>query len=82
MQFYFTCIFICDNFRVDLVQSQIKIAEGKSLGDIGLTQDRIKLHGCAIQCRMTTEDPARQFQPDTGRIEVSFLRNEGEVVAL
>ena len=55
---------------VDLVQSQIQIAEGKTLADIGLTQDNIALHGCAIQCRMTTEDPARGFQPDTGRIEV------------
>lgn len=66
---------------VDLVQSQIKIAEGKSLEDIGLTQDRIKLHGCAIQCRMTTEDPARQFQPDTGRIEV-FRSGEGMGIRL
>ena len=56
---------------MDLVQSQIKVAEGNSLPSLGLTQDRIKLHGCAIQCRMTTEDPARNFQPDTGRIEVS-----------
>lgn len=61
---------------VDLVQSQIQIAEGKTLADIGLTQDNIALHGCAIQCRMTTEDPARGFQPDTGRIEV-FRSGEG-----
>lgn len=53
-----------------MVQSQIKVAEGRSLKEIGLEQDKIALHGCAIQCRMTTEDPARQFQPDTGRIEV------------
>lgn len=61
---------------VDLVQSQIKVAEGKTLPEIGLTQDNIKLNGCAIQCRMTTEDPARGFQPDTGRIEV-FRSGEG-----
>ncbi|KAL4239004.1 hypothetical protein ACF0H5_003708 [Mactra antiquata] len=61
---------------VDLVQSQIKVAEGRTLKEIGLTQDNIKLHGCAIQCRMTTEDPARGFQPDTGRIEV-FRSGEG-----
>lgn len=61
---------------VDLVQSQIKVAEGKTLPEIGLTQDKIKLTGCAIQCRMTTEDPARGFQPDTGRIEV-FRSGEG-----
>jgi pyruvate carboxylase len=37
---------------------------------LGLTQDRITIRGCAIQCRITTEDPAKGFQPDTGRIEV------------
>ncbi|XP_060608641.1 pyruvate carboxylase, mitochondrial-like isoform X2 [Ruditapes philippinarum] len=61
---------------VDLVQSQIKVAEGRTLPEIGLTQDNIRLTGCAIQCRMTTEDPARGFQPDTGRIEV-FRSGEG-----
>lgn len=60
-------------FRIDLVQSQIQIAEGKLLPEMGLSQDEIELHGCAIQCRMTTEDPARGFQPDTGRIEVDYL---------
>ena len=55
-----------------MVQSQIKVAEGRTLPEIGLTQDNINLTGCAIQCRMTTEDPARGFQPDTGRIEVLF----------
>lgn len=59
-------------FRIDLVQSQIQIAEGKLLPEMGLSQDEIELHGCAIQCRMTTEDPARGFQPDTGRIEVDY----------
>ena len=48
------------------------MAEGKTLKDMGLTQDKINLNGCAIQCRMTTEDPARNFQPDTGRIEVAI----------
>lgn len=57
---------------MDLVQSQIKIAEGKSLSELNLTQEKIHLNGCAIQCRMTTEDPAKNFQPDTGRIEVSI----------
>lgn len=55
---------------MDLVQSQIKIAEGKSLEDIKLSQDAIHVKGCSIQCRVTTEDPARGFQPDCGRIEV------------
>ncbi|KAH6926545.1 hypothetical protein HPB50_019752 [Hyalomma asiaticum] len=61
---------------VDLVQSQIKIAEGHLLPDIGLVQENIVPKGCAIQCRVTTEDPAKNFQPDTGRIEV-FRSGEG-----
>jgi len=55
---------------VDLVQTQIKIAEGQLLKDLGLSQEEIGTHGSAIQCRVTTEDPAKGFQPDTGRIEV------------
>merc|ERR1719187_1744040 len=54
---------------IDLVQTQIKVAEGQLLPDLGLTQDNIATHGAAIQCRATTEDPAKSFQPDTGRIE-------------
>lgn len=61
---------------VDLVQSQIKVAEGHSLKDLGLTQENIKMNGSAIQCRMTTEDPAKNFQPDNGRIEV-YRSGEG-----
>lgn len=55
---------------VDLVQTQIKVAEGHSLPSLGLNQEDIQTHGCAVQCRVTTEDPAKDFQPDTGRIEV------------
>ncbi|MGE0787263.1 MAG: pyruvate carboxylase [Sandaracinaceae bacterium] len=55
---------------VDLVQSQIRIASGATLADLGLTQDAITARGVAIQCRVTTEDPANGFTPDTGRIEV------------
>ena len=53
---------------VDLVQSQMRIASGESLQDLGLTQDKISCHGFAIQCRITTEDPAQNFRPDTGKI--------------
>jgi pyruvate carboxylase len=53
---------------VDLVQSQIRIAAGETLRDLGLTQDRIHLHGAALQCRITTEDPSNGFRPDTGVI--------------
>ena len=62
--------------NVDLVQTQIKVAEGKTLKELGLEQDKISTRGYAIQCRLTTEDPARDFQPDTGRIEV-FRSGEG-----
>ena len=53
---------------VDLVQSQMRIAAGETLEDLGLTQDRIHLRGAALQCRITTEDPAQGFRPDTGKI--------------
>ncbi|XP_076442517.1 pyruvate carboxylase, mitochondrial-like isoform X2 [Babylonia areolata] len=66
---------------VDLVRAQIHVAEGKTLKELDLTQDKISLNGCAIQCRMTTEDPARNFQPDTGRIEV-FRSGEGMGIRL
>jgi len=55
---------------VDLVQTQIKVAEGHLLSDLGLSQPEIESHGAAIQCRVTTEDPSKGFQPDTGRLEV------------
>jgi pyruvate carboxylase len=53
---------------VDLVQSQLRIASGETLADLGLSQDTIQLRGAALQCRITTEDPANGFRPDTGRI--------------
>lgn len=43
---------------VDIVGAQLQIACGVSLGELGLTQDKITQHGCAIQCRITTETPA------------------------
>ncbi|SMQ52135.1 unnamed protein product [Zymoseptoria tritici ST99CH_3D7] len=55
---------------IDIVAAQIQIAAGASLEQLGLTQDRISTRGFAIQCRITTEDPAEQFKPDTGKIEV------------
>jgi pyruvate carboxylase len=53
---------------VDLVQAQLRIASGESLDDLGLSQEAIVLRGAALQCRITTEDPANGFRPDTGRI--------------
>ncbi len=58
---------------IDIVQSQILIAEGFKLGskEIGIySQDDIKPRGYAIQCRVTTEDPSNNFSPDTGKIDV------------
>lgn len=55
---------------IDLVAAQIQIAAGATLKQLGLTQDRITTRGFAIQCRITTEDPAKGFAPDTGKIEV------------
>ena len=55
---------------VDLVSSQLRIAAGESLADLGLSQDRIQVRGQAMQCRVTTEDPSNGFRPDTGRLSV------------
>ena len=53
---------------VDLVQSQLRIAAGATLEELGLRQSDIKPHGFAMQCRITTEDPVQGFRPDTGKI--------------
>ena len=52
---------------VDLVQAQIRIAEGESLADIGV-EEPPETRGFAMQCRVTTEDPLNGFLPDNGRI--------------
>uniref|UniRef100_A0A673ZHC9 Pyruvate carboxylase a n=1 Tax=Salmo trutta TaxID=8032 RepID=A0A673ZHC9_SALTR len=66
---------------VDLVHAQLHVCEGRSLPELGLKQDKIRINGFAIQCRVTTEDPARGFQPDTGRLEV-FRTGEGMGIRL
>jgi pyruvate carboxylase len=53
---------------VDLVQSQMRIAAGETLAELGLEQADIRLRGAALQCRITTEDPTQGFRPDTGKI--------------
>jgi pyruvate carboxylase len=55
---------------LDIVAAQIQIAAGATLPQLGLTQEAISTRGFAIQCRVTTEDAAQGFQPDTGKIEV------------
>src|ERR1017187_7051085 len=56
---------------VDLVRSQILVAQGLSLlsPQINLPPGReIPRNGCAVQCRVTTEDPENKFTPDYGKI--------------
>ncbi|MDX2153544.1 MAG: pyruvate carboxylase [Bryobacteraceae bacterium] len=56
---------------IDIVRSQIQVAQGLSLfgPEMALpAQHEIPLHGFALQCRVTTEDPANQFLPDYGKI--------------
>jgi pyruvate carboxylase len=56
---------------IDIVQSQIMIAEGEHIhGErLGIPeQEEIDCHGYAIQCRVTTEDPENNFMPDTGKL--------------
>jgi pyruvate carboxylase len=56
---------------VDLVRSQILIAQGLPMHDppIGIpAQEKIDTRGFAMQCRVTTEDPENKFIPDFGRI--------------
>ncbi len=55
---------------VDLVLSQLRIARGESLSDLGIAQENIVVQRSAIQCRLTTEDPADDFRPATGTIMV------------
>src|SRR5690554_2683667 len=53
---------------IDLVQAQLRIASGETLADLGIDQDSVRVNGFALQTRITTEDPANGFRPDTGRI--------------
>ncbi|WP_019854889.1 pyruvate carboxylase [Actinopolyspora mortivallis] len=59
----------------DLVQAQLRVAAGQTLEDLGMSQSNIGLRGAALQCRITTEDPANGFRPDTGMI--SAYRSPG-----
>lgn len=56
---------------VDLVRSQILIAQGHQLHEAPLSlpkQESVPLNGAALQCRVTTEDPANNFAPDYGKL--------------
>ena len=56
---------------IDIVKAQIRILEGETIGSAASgvpAQTEIRLHGHALQCRITTEDPEQNFIPDYGRI--------------
>ncbi len=56
---------------IDIVQAQIRIAEGDAIGSpqSGVPEQKdIRLQAHALQCRVTTEDPENNFVPDYGRI--------------
>jgi len=52
---------------IDLVREQVRIAAGEPLG---YTQQDVQARGHAIQCRIYAEDPATNFMPSPGRIEL------------
>ncbi len=56
---------------VDIVHCQLLIAQGGALSDPDMrlgTQESIRVNGFAMQCRVTTEDPANSFLPDYGKL--------------
>lgn len=56
---------------IDIVKSQILIAQGMPLTDPEInisSQEAVATNGFAIQCRITTEDPANSFLPDYGKL--------------
>ncbi|WP_339649779.1 pyruvate carboxylase [uncultured Salegentibacter sp.] len=56
---------------IDLVKAQLFIAGGYKLSDEQIKikdQESLSTNGFALQCRITTEDPANDFQPDYGTI--------------
>lgn len=56
---------------IDLIKTQIFVAGGYKLSDPQIkiaNQEAVKVNGVAMQCRITTEDPENNFQPDYGTI--------------
>lgn len=66
---------------VDIVSSQIELARGKTFEECGLIQDRIHPYGYAIQARITTENPKKGFEPDSGTLRV-FHESNGPGIRL
>ena len=56
---------------MDIVRAQILVAQGHSLHEEAMNlprQESVPLYGAALQCRVTTEDPEKNFAPDYGKI--------------
>lgn len=58
---------------IDLVKEQIRIAEGASLP---FSQSDLQINGHALEVRVYAEDPANNFLPDIGRLQV-YRRPQG-----
>ena len=58
---------------LDIVREQILIAEGEELG---FKQEDLKIHGHAIELRVTAEDPKNNFLPDIGKL-ITYRRPQG-----
>ncbi len=50
---------------IDLIKTQIRLANGEKLN---LQQDKVKIRGHAIECRVNAEDPAKDFMPSSGTV--------------
>jgi acetyl-CoA carboxylase biotin carboxylase subunit len=55
---------------IDLVHWQLRVASGEPLG---FAQEDISPKGWAMECRITSEDPANDFLPSTGRVSYLHL---------
>jgi pyruvate carboxylase len=56
---------------IDIVRAQILVAQGHSFHDATMNlpkQESVPLYGAALQCRVTTEDPEKNFAPDYGKL--------------
>ncbi len=57
--------------EIDIVRSQILITQGLDMHEEPVAvplQEDVRANGCAVQCRITTEDPENHFIPDYGRL--------------
>ncbi|MEW9897906.1 acetyl/propionyl/methylcrotonyl-CoA carboxylase subunit alpha [Chitinivorax sp. PXF-14] len=63
--------------RQDLVEWQLRVASGEPLP---LDQAGLAIHGHALEARVYAEDPAKDFLPAIGRLDVLRTPQEGEFV--